>query len=700
MRHSFFVAPTGYGTGLTSVCLGLLNGLDKLGLKLGFCKPIEQHQDNTQADPSLNFVQVIQNIQPPQPLTLALAQKMMAEGKEDDLMELIVDICQRAAKGADVLILEGLVPQENSPFIHRINSKIATTLDSQIILVAAQNKLNLDELANQINITANAYCGTNDSQVLGYVLNKVGKKVNTQDAILPIDTEIKTTTPTPLNLPNVRFKCIGQIPFSPQLLAPRMIDVVKHLTCEILNDNAQLTRRISQVTICARTVHNMLDSLKSGTLLITPGDRDDVLLVACMAALNGVQLAGILLTGGYKPGQEMLKLCQQAVNTGLPILLDQSNTYLCAQKLSTIESSVPADDMNRMQTVMSEISEALDLTWLAEKINVSRNFKLSPAAFRHHLIESARQQVKRIVLPEGEEIRTIQAAIICAEKNIAHCILLGDKTKILLLADSLSLTIPSQIEIIDPQHIAADFIVPLQTLRKHKKMSVQQAEEQLEDPVVLGTMMLALDQVDGLVSGAVNTTANTIRPALQLIKTKPDTNLVSSIFFMCLPEQVVIYGDCAVNPDPTAEQLAEIAIQSGDSAKAFGIEPKIAMISYSTGASGGGADVDKVIKATALAKEKRPDLLIDGPLQYDAASVVAVAKSKAPNSPVAGKANVFVFPDLNTGNTTYKAVQRSANVISIGPMLQGLNKSVNDLSRGALVDDIVYTIALTAIQAQ
>jgi phosphate acetyltransferase len=267
------------------------------------------------------------------------------------------------------------------------------------------------------------------------------------------------------------------------------------------------------------------------------------------------------------------------------------------------------------------------------------------------------------------------------------------------LAQGLELTLPPDLEIVDPAAIRARYVPTLVAMRKHKGVTEREAAEMLEDNVWLGTVMLALGEVDGLVSGAVHSTANTIRPAFQIIKSKPGTRLVSSVFFMCLPDQVVVYGDCAVNPDPDAEMLADIALQSAESAKRFGIEPRVAMISYSTGESGTGADVDKVREATRLAKQRRPDLLLDGPLQYDAAANAEVAANKAPHSPVAGRATVFVFPDLNTGNTTYKAVQRSANVVSIGPMLQGMNKPVNDLSRGALVEDIVYTIALTAIQA-
>jgi phosphate acetyltransferase len=304
------------------------------------------------------------------------------------------------------------------------------------------------------------------------------------------------------------------------------------------------------------------------------------------------------------------------------------------------------------------------------------------------------------VLPEGKEPRTVAAASIVQERGIARCVLLGPPDEIRETARKHGVALPASIEIIDPAQVASRYVEPLVQRRKAKGMTPDQAALELADTVMLGTMMMALDEADGLVSGAVHTTAHTIRPALQLVKTAPGCELVSSVFFMCLPEQVLVFGDCAVNPNPTAEQLADIALQSAESARAFGIEPRVAMLSYSTGTSGAGEEVEKVKRATDLARSLRPDLALDGPLQYDAAVMPDVARQKAPKSPVAGRATVLVFPDLNTGNVTYKAVQRSANVVSIGPMLQGLAKPVNDLSRGCLVEDIVFTIALTAIQAQ
>lgn len=444
----------------------------------------------------------------------------------------------------------------------------------------------------------------------------------------------------------------------------------------------------------------MLEHFRPGSLLVTSADRPDVLVSACLAAMNGVEIGAILLTGGYQIDAPIKQLCERAFETGLPIFMVNSNTWQTSLNLQSFSLEVPADDHERIEKIQNYVAQHINNQWIDSlTANSERPNRLSPPAFRYQLTELARKAKKRIVLPEGDEPRTVKAASICAERGIATCVLLGDPEEIRRVAAAQGVELGTGIELINPKEVREIYVPRLVELRKNKGMTEVVAREQLEDNVVLGTLMLEKGVVDGLVSGAVHTTANTIRPPLQLIKTAPGSSLVSSVFFMLLPEQVYVYGDCAINPDPTAEQLAEIAIQSADSAKAFGIDPRVAMISYSTGNSGAGSDVEKVREATRLAQEKRPDLIIDGPLQYDAAVMADVAKSKAPNSPVAGKATVFIFPDLNTGNTTYKAVQRSADLVSIGPMLQGMRKPVNDLSRGALVDDIVYTVALTAIQA-
>jgi phosphate acetyltransferase len=477
-------------------------------------------------------------------------------------------------------------------------------------------------------------------------------------------------------------------------------DLAEAVGATVLHAGDWERRRIRHVAVCAMTVPNALRAFVPGGLVITPGDRSDILLAACLSVLGGTPLAGILLTGGLRPDGRVLGLCAEAIKAGLPILAVNEDSYPAATAVEAMDPRIPPDDAERVERVMTAVADRLDGDWLRSLSQPRRAKRLSPPAFRHRLVEAARAANKRIVLPEGAEPRTVAAASIVAQRGIARPVLLASAEEVAEVARKQGVTLPATVEIVDPLKIASRYVGPLVERRKAKGMTAEIAAGELGDTIMIGTMMMALDEVDGLVSGAVHTTAHTIRPALQLIKTVPGCDLVSSVFFMCLPEQVLVFGDCAVNPNPTAEQLADIAVQSADSAKAFGIEPRVAMLSYSTGTSGGGQDVEKVKRATDLARAARPDLAIDGPLQYDAAIVPEVGRQKAPKSAVAGQATVFVFPDLNTGNVTYKAVQRSASVVSIGPMLQGLAKPVNDLSRGCLVEDIVFTIALTAIQAE
>jgi phosphate acetyltransferase len=384
----------------------------------------------------------------------------------------------------------------------------------------------------------------------------------------------------------------------------------------------------------------------------------------------------------------------------LPILVVDDNSYETATRVHDLDPGLALDDLERTEGVIDSIADALDGAWLASLSSSSRSRRLSPAAFRYKLIELARAADACVVLPEGTEPRTLQAAIACAERGAARSVLLGPPSEVAELAHRLGLELPNGVTVVDPQAVAERYVDALVQLRRHRGWTEEMAREHLADPIMVGTMMLQQGEVDGMVAGAVHTTAATVRPALQILGTKPGSRLVSSVFFMCLPDEVVVYGDCAINPRPDAEDLADIAIQSAASARAFGIEPRVAMISFSTGTSGVGSDVDKVAEATRIVRERAPDLAVDGPLQYDAAAIASVGQSKRPGSAVAGRATVFIFPDLDTGNTTYKAVQRSAHVVSVGPMLQGLAKPVNDLSRGALVDDIVYTLALTAIQSR
>ncbi|MDG5500431.1 phosphate acetyltransferase [Marinobacter sp. BGYM27] len=709
MAKNLFIAPTDLDSGLTSVCLGLVRALDHVGVRVGFYKPVSQPPSSSEIgetveeDRSVAFLRARTELNPPSPLSLKHAQSLINKGHSETLMEDLIGHYEQAAKDVDVVIVEGLVPDRSEAYTARLNVEIARNLNAEVILVSAPGKRNPEELNEWLDFSARLFAAPKDPDVIGVILNKVGAPERTgltTHALAPETGQATDFADQCDIFRNGHLRLLGCIPWQPELLAPRMSDVAKAVNAKVLHAGQIDQRRVQRISVCARTIPNMVETLLPGTLLVTPGDRDDIAVIAALTALNGVPLAGLLLTGGLTPDERTLKACAGALKTGLPVLQVSSNTYDSAYQLAHVPIEVPVDDVDRIEKVMESVASAIDTEWLQKHLSIQRERRLSPPAFRYGLSQQAREANRRIVLPEGNEPRTVQAAIMCQERGLARCVLIGKRDEIENIARAQGLELPDDLEVIDPDEVRGNYIEPMVKLRKHKGLAPDMAEAQLEDNVVLATMMVALDEVDGLVSGAVHTTANTVRPALQLIKTHEAAKVVSSVFFMCLPEQVLVYGDCAINPDPNADELADIAIQSADSAATFGITPRIAMISYSTGKSGSGSDVEKVRKATALAQERRPDLMIDGPLQYDAAAIESVARSKAPDSPVAGKATVFIFPDLNTGNTTYKAVQRSANVISIGPMLQGLRKPVNDLSRGAMVEDIVFTIALTAVQAK
>ncbi|QMV64504.1 phosphate acetyltransferase [Ectopseudomonas oleovorans] len=691
--HTFFIAPTGFGVGLTSISLGLVGALERSGLKVGFFKPIAQpHAGDLGPERSSELIARTHGLHSPKPLPLSHVERMLGDGHLDELLEEIISLYHQAAADKDVVIVEGMVPTRHASYAARVNFHLAKSLDADVILVSAPEDENLTELSDRIEIQAQQFGGPKDPKVLGVILNKV----RNEDGIEAFTEQLQELSPL---LKTDDFRLLGCIPWRDELNAPRTKDVAELLGARILNAGDYEQRRMMKIVLCARAVANSVQLLKPGTLVVTPGDRDDIILSASLAAMNGVPLAGLLLCSDFVPDPRIMELCQGALASGLPVMTVGTGSYDTATNLNRLNKEIPLDDRERAEKVSDFVASHIDHDWLSARCGTPRELRLSPPAFRYQLVQRAKAAAKRIVLPEGAEPRTVQAAAICQARGIARCVLLAKPEEVQAVARSQGIDLPEGLEILDPDLIRGRYVEPMVELRKGKGLNAPMAEAQLEDTVVLGTMMLALDEVDGLVSGAVHTTANTIRPALQLIKTAPGYNLVSSVFFMLLPDQVLVYGDCAVNPDPNAEQLAEIALQSAKSAQAFGIPPRVAMISYSTGDSGSGEEVEKVRAATRLAREKRPELLLDGPLQYDAAAIESVGRQKAPNSPVAGRATVFVFPDLNTGNTTYKAVQRSADCISVGPMLQGLRKPVNDLSRGALVDDIVFTIALTAIQA-
>ncbi|MDM1545700.1 phosphate acetyltransferase [Ignatzschineria indica] len=552
---TLFVAPTGDIKSLTSISLALVEALRKAGLSVGFVRPIGE--DNNRSE---QLYRELFNDESPSPILEGEVNNAIRNGSYDDLLEAVVGRATEAAKGHDIVVVEGLTYHNTRPYTHDLNADIARTLCAGVVFAGNSLANTPEEVAAHFDLNAYIYSESH-IWLAGYIINHVKD--------------------------------------------PKAIE--------------------KTVTFCQTDFCRSLDTL------------------------------------GIVPENESLK-----------------------------------DDLAAIRF----IAQHLNVERLVKELKTQGTDRMPPSAFRYKLIQSAQKADRRIVLPEGDEPRTLRAAAICAERGIARCVLLGDVAAIDEVAKAHNIHLPEHgIEIIDPKTLVERYVPGFVERRQHKGATEESAREALKDSVVVGTMMLAEGDVDGLVSGAVHTTADTIRPAFQLIGTDKNSKLVSSIFFMLMKDQVHVYGDCAVNPNPTSEQLADIAIQSAESAKIFGIEPRVAMLSYSTGTSGAGEEVEKVAKATKIAKEKAPDLLIDGPLQFDAASVLSVGQQKAPNSPVAGRATVFIFPDLNTGNITYKAVQRSANVVCIGPMLQGLAKPVNDLSRGALVDDIVYTIAITALQA-
>jgi phosphate acetyltransferase len=691
MKHVFFLAPAGRGQGLTTVALGMVEALDRRGVRVAFYKPINENvAEGPEPERSTHFLRAITTLTLVDPLPLPQVAKLVSDDRLDEVLEKVVGACQDSTKGADMVVVEGLPPSPDDSYRGALNQELVKALSGEIILVAAMGDRSLAELDDQIEYAAEVYGGID--KIVGLIVNRCPRTESVGDLTAGYLHRSRLFR-------RGNFHLVGAVTYNEALTFCRSVDIQRHLRAEVINAGEMQTRRVKSTTILARTVPNLLRYFTPGAMLATPADRNDIIIAVSMAALSRVPLAGLILTGDTEIDQRVMEFCRPALDTGLPVFRVTTNSYETGTKLYQLSPEVPIDDLERMQTAIKHVAQRIDVDWLISRSKTELDFRMSPAAFLYQLTEKARAAQKRIVLPEGAEPRTIRAAAICAQRGIARCALLGDPREIEAVAKSQDLDLPVDVELLDPVAARPKYILPLFELRKEKGLSLEMAASQLEDNVMLGTMMLALGEVDGLVSGAIHSTANTIRPALQIIKTRPNAKVVSSIFFMCLPDQVLVYGDCAVIPDPDVETLADIAVQSAESAAAFGIPPRVAMISYSTGESGSGADVEKVRQATKLVQSRRPDLLIDGPLQYDAAFMPDVAKAKAPRSPVAGRATVFIFPDLNTGNTTYKAVQRSANVISVGPMLQGLKRPVNDLSRGALVDDIVYTIAVTAVQA-
>jgi phosphate acetyltransferase len=686
-RSVYVASPEGL-TGKSAVALGLLDALTREVGSVGVFRPLTTAGSGNE-DVDLTVDLLVSQPGIAQSYDEAIGVTYDAARRDaDEALHVIVERFGQLTDRFDVILVVGSdYTDVTSGTELSFNAKIAANLGSPVVLVV-HGRQRTPEQISAAAASGIAELRANHAHTVAVIANRVD-----HDAVGRIRTE----------LAELGEVVTAAIPESPLLSAPTFRALVEAADGELaLGSEAWMNREALGVIVAAMSLPHVLDRLLPDVAVIAPSDRTDLLPGLMLAHQSGTfpTLSGILLTGGYEIPESIRRL-SEGVRQDLPIAMTDLGTFTTAERLMRVRGPITKESSRKIENARRVFAEQVDQAALLAAINVSASDVRTPLMFEYQLIERARANRQRIVLPESEDDRILEAAGILLRRGVANLILLGDETKVRARASVLGLDLDdaSIVSPLDPA-LVEKFARAYAEARAHKGMTVERAREVVTDISYFGTMMVHLGMADGMVSGAVNTTAHTIRPALEFIKTKPGVRTVSSVFLMCLADRVLAYGDCAVIPEPTVEQLADIAVSSAETARQFGIEPRVAMLSYSTGTSGSGADVEKVRAATELVRERAPELLLEGPIQYDAAVDPEVARTKLPNSPVAGRATVFIFPDLNTGNNTYKAVQRSAHAIAIGPVLQGLRKPVNDLSRGALVDDIVNTVAITAVQAQ
>jgi len=619
-------------------------------------------------------------------------ENLLAENKFSFFIESLLEKYKKLENEYEFVVVEGLNSSSFSQSLDfDINLMIAQNLGIPYVSILKGKDKNVEEIFDEITIEREAIKTSGCTHIATFV-NRLNPKI--------INRLKGDLISSGLQNPPVYF--LEEVK---ELDTPTVSEIKKSLNCiQILGEEKDLGRVVKQSKIAAMKLENFLEYIEDGDLIIVPGDRSDIIIgsLASLLSQNFQNISGILLTGGLLPHKFIKNLFNGFDGCNMPILSIDEDTYTTAMKVQEVKATITPNSDRKIALAMGLFTTNVDIDYLGKKIvSEISNETMTPIKFEYGLFKRARANKKRIVLPEGEDDRILRATEILLRRDVAEIILLGDEKRVLDKASKLGLDI-SKATFVNPKTslLMDQYAKLFYELRKHKGLSEDVARQSMEIDSYFATMMVHCGDADGMVSGAVHTTQDTIRPALQIIKTKPGVSIVSSIFFMCLETKVLVYGDCAVNQDPNAEQLAQIAITSSKTALMFGIEPKIAMLSYSTGDSGKGEEVEKVRAATKLVQKNAPSLLVEGPIQYDAAIDEGVGKTKLPNSKVAGQATIFIFPDLNTGNNTYKAVQRSSGAIAIGPVLQGLNKPVNDLSRGCLVADIVNTVAITAIQAR
>ncbi|MFJ4824025.1 phosphate acetyltransferase [Streptomyces bacillaris] len=615
------------------------------------------------------------------------ASTVQAEKGTDELVSLLVDRFHQVAREYEVVLVLGSdFAATQLPDELALNARLANEFGASVIAVVGGKGQTAESVRAETRNAYRAYAGLG-CDVLAMVVNRVAPEDRAA-----IAERLAARLPVPVSV----------LPDDPALSAPTVAQVTAALNGTVLlGDDSGLARDALDFVFGGAMLPNLLNALTPGCMVVTPGDRADLVVGSLAAHSAGTPpIAGILLTLNERPGEEILTLAARLA-PGTPVVSVAGGSFPTAAELFTLEGKLNAATPRKAETALGLFERHVDTGALLERISVARSGRVTPMMFEHELLEQARSDRKRVVLPEGTEERVLRAADVLLRRDVCDLTLLGDVDTIRKKAADLGIDL-AETQIVDPQtsELRQLFAERYAQLRAHRGVTVELAYDVVADVNYFGTLMVQEGLADGMVSGSVHSTAATIRPAFEIIKTKPDASIVSSVFFMCLADKVLVYGDCAVNPDPNAEQLADIAVQSAVTAARFGVEPRIAMLSYSTGTSGSGADVDKVREATERVRASRPELRVEGPIQYDAAVEPSVAATKLPDSEVAGQATVLIFPDLNTGNNTYKAVQRSAGAVAVGPVLQGLRKPVNDLSRGALVQDIVNTVAITAIQAQ
>lgn len=694
MGTGIYITKTEERTGRSLVALGILKqALSKVS-KVGYFRPIiKDHQGDKRdkhIETMLSYFNIEMEYKEAYGFTMSQVVKYLNRGQESRLIEKIIENYKVLEERFDVVVVEGTDFSNKGISIEfDLDIEIAKNLSLPTILVSSAQDKELKDVVSNVDLAIRTWA-EEDVQVVSLFMNRVPE--NDMDemrrelkAVIPENTEIEL------------------IPEINNLARPTIKDILDELDGEVLFGADLLSKRIDSYAVGAMQLRNFLDRITENKLVITPGDRSDIILGALQAnvSTNYPSIAGIVITGGMRPEEPVMRLIK-GLPSVVPIILVEDVTFATAQRISEVRPKIGPENIRKIELSVSIFEEYVDTEFLVEKFRSYKTDVVTPHMFQYSLVSKAKAHKKHIVLPEGTDPRILLAATKLKEQNVVDITLLGKRDEILDKAAKIGVKINGDIKIIDPaqSELYDDFWRTYHELRKHKNIPEEMAQEALLDVSFFGTMMVYKGLADGMVSGAAHTTAHTIIPALQFIKTRPGVSTVSSCFFMCLDDHVSVMGDCAVNVSPNSDQLAEIAISSADSAKAFGIDPKVALLSYSSGTSGSGVEVEKVKQATQKAILMRPDLKIEGPIQYDAAVDPSVGKSKMPDSEVAGQASVLIFPDLNTGNNTYKAIQRETGALAIGPMLQGLNKPVNDLSRGCTTEDIFNTVVLTAIQAQ